>query len=70
MNILTEHKNYVHCFETCGKAIYINFCMRVSQAIHKQFSLMIGQNDVLWYDITLIPAICHFKCSVGQVDLH
>ena len=44
--------NDVWCSGKCRKSREINYCMCPLQAIHNGFSLQIGPNDIVCYDVT------------------
>jgi len=70
---LTYRQNawhYIWCSNKCGKAHYIKHCETPVTSKHKRFNLLIGQNDVVHYDIKKIPAFCLTKSfqMVRQMD--
>ena len=44
-------------------ACYVKCCMYLLPAIHKLFKLLIGLNDIVWHDVTKLPAFCLAKTS-------
>ena len=50
--------NDVQCSNKCGKTCNIKPCMWAKPAIHKGFRCLIGQTDILHYDVTSFPTFC------------